>query len=468
MNYVKLFIVIFSINSFNINGQNSYFFTSHKAHTFPFEGSRGDSYKEKSDATVEKDFIIPAFEVISINFGVWAYNKYLTKEGWSDIGFNTMKSNIETGFQWDNDGFLMNQFAHPYHGSQYFSAARSNGLSFWESQPYAFGGSLMWELFMENEAPSYNDIINTPVSGALIGEITFRTADLVIDESRTGFARVLSEALAMIINPVKGLNRLARGKIWSIGEKKEKPDFSFSASIGTNSIFFDNKRENRKTYALTRLNLTYGNLMDVSEHEKPFDYFSVSSELDFTLTDNISTSSASGTLWDKKIKIWENSQTIIGVYKELDLLINTIYKFTATQATIILIRNRELPEDSGLTGSISASFIFLGGINSQYSSVEGKDYNLGPGAAAAVSLNYWLSNSLSIESSYKKYWIHTVSGAKGEEFAGHLNISINLHLSGHSFFGAELTLFHRHAYYTKYPETSEYDSAVKTYYTFAF
>ena len=107
-----------------------------------------------------------------------------------------MKENLRTGFKWDNDGFLMNQFMHPYHGSQYFNAARSNGLSFWESCLYPYGGSLMWELFMENQAPSYNDLINTPVSGILIGEISYRISDLIIDESKTGFMRFLTETAA--------------------------------------------------------------------------------------------------------------------------------------------------------------------------------------------------------------------------------------------------------------------------------
>ena len=64
-------------------------------------------------------------------------------------------------FCMDNDQFSTNLFAHPYHGNLYFNAARSNGLTFWESAPYAFAGSLMWEIAAEVEPPAINDLMAT-------------------------------------------------------------------------------------------------------------------------------------------------------------------------------------------------------------------------------------------------------------------------------------------------------------------
>ncbi len=415
-----------------------------------------------------KDFLLPAVEVIGINMGVWFYNKYLTREGWSDIGFNTMKQNLKTGFQWDNDGFLMNQFAHPYHGSQYYNAARSNGLSFWESALYPYGGSLMWELFMENQAPSYNDFVNTPVSGILIGEVTYRISDLIIDESKTGIGRILTEAAALIVNPTRGFNRLIKGEMWRISEKKINPRFSLSLSGGSNTIFFGNKKEAKKTFALARVTFTYGDLMKTEDHKNPFDYFALRSELCFTLDDNISNSMASGVIWDKEVNLFNSSKDIIGIYKELELLINTIYKFTATQATARI--TSEFPFENGNRISINAgiSGIFLGGVNSAYSSVEGKDYNLGPGLALGGGITCKLSERFSAAMNYKKFWIHTLSGAAGEEFAGYFNTSFNYHFREHSYFGLEFTLYHRHAYYDKYPSTDSYDTAIRSYYSFAF
>ena len=79
----------------------------------------------------------------------WAFNKYVTEGEWSNISFRTWSDNLKFPWQWDNNKFNNNQFAHPYHGSLYFNAGRANGYNFWESVPWAFGGSLMWELFGE-------------------------------------------------------------------------------------------------------------------------------------------------------------------------------------------------------------------------------------------------------------------------------------------------------------------------------
>ncbi|HQF41451.1 MAG TPA: DUF3943 domain-containing protein, partial [Ignavibacteriaceae bacterium] len=200
-------------------------------------------YSTKRDTTnsvtlnqVEKNYWLPAVEVVGLNFGVWATHRYLTKESWSAISWESIKNNFKNGFEWDADGYLINQFWHPYHGSNYYNTARSNGLSFWESAPYAFGGSLMWEYFMENESPSYNDIVNTPVTGIILGEISFRVSDLIIDESTSGFERVIREFSSTLIDPMKGFNRLIRGDMWKSGVKSEKHNFGAIISLGAHNV----------------------------------------------------------------------------------------------------------------------------------------------------------------------------------------------------------------------------------------
>jgi hypothetical protein len=62
---------------------------------------------------VKKNYWLPAASVIGLNFGVWGYHRYLSGESWSNISWETTKNNFKTGFQWDFDGYLMNQFLHP-------------------------------------------------------------------------------------------------------------------------------------------------------------------------------------------------------------------------------------------------------------------------------------------------------------------------------------------------------------------
>ena len=57
------------------------------------------------------------------------------------------------------------------------NSARSQGLTFWESAPYAAIGSLEWEFLGEREPPALNDLIATTMGGICIGEITYRISE---------------------------------------------------------------------------------------------------------------------------------------------------------------------------------------------------------------------------------------------------------------------------------------------------
>lgn len=77
------------------------------------------------------------------------------KHDWTpEYGYRHLKH----GFEWDDDHLHTNMFDHPYNGSIFFNAGRSTGFNFWQSELFAIGGSAMWEMFMECEYPSTNDI----------------------------------------------------------------------------------------------------------------------------------------------------------------------------------------------------------------------------------------------------------------------------------------------------------------------
>ncbi|MDR2914386.1 MAG: DUF3943 domain-containing protein [Tannerella sp.] len=113
-----------------------------------------------------------ALETVGFNLALGTFDRYVLKGDYAQISFSSIKKNFQTGFVWDNDKFATNMFGHPYEGGIYFSAARTNGLNFYESMPYALGGSLMWEFCMETDPPAINDLITTTVGGFSLGETT--------------------------------------------------------------------------------------------------------------------------------------------------------------------------------------------------------------------------------------------------------------------------------------------------------
>jgi len=131
----------------------------------------------------------------------------------------TWWDNMEQGWVWDLDDFGVNQIGHPYQGSNYFTAARANGLSYWESAGMTAFNSGTWEFFGETNHASMNDLINTTLGGMAIGEMLHRTAWLVRDTGATGKKRTWQEIGASVIDPLTGANRFLSGDASRVTEK---------------------------------------------------------------------------------------------------------------------------------------------------------------------------------------------------------------------------------------------------------
>ena len=87
-------------------------------------------------------------ETVGFNIGLWAFDRYVLKGHYAYISWNTIKENFRHGFEWDDDHLHTNMFDHPYNGSIFFNAGRSNGFNFWQSELFAIGGSAMGEMLM--------------------------------------------------------------------------------------------------------------------------------------------------------------------------------------------------------------------------------------------------------------------------------------------------------------------------------
>lgn len=184
----------------------------------------------------KKNFFRAAGEVFGMNMGLWAFDRYALKGHYAYISFETIKENFKHGFEWDNDHLNTNMFAHPYNGSLFFNAGRSNGFNFWQSELFAISGSAMWELFMECEYPSTNDIIATPVGGAALGEVFYRTSDMILDNRTAGGERLGREVASFIISPMRGITRIITGEAWKkshvSGKEFSNVPFNLNLSLG--------------------------------------------------------------------------------------------------------------------------------------------------------------------------------------------------------------------------------------------
>src|SRR5512138_409452 len=121
-----------------------------------------------------------------------------------DVSWDNFTDHLDGPWWYDEDQFATNQFGHPYEGSMYYGAARSMGLSFYESWLMSEIGSFLWETGGETEPPSVNDQITTPIAGSILGEVLYRVSSRLVSAMSPGFWREISVAA---VSPFHGLNR---------------------------------------------------------------------------------------------------------------------------------------------------------------------------------------------------------------------------------------------------------------------
>src|ERR1035441_3371453 len=161
----------------------------------------GDLLNDDTAYNLRYPFWKPAIEVIAMNALIFSADRYFFKYDYStSVSLSTWNHNMKTGWAWDSDRFGMNFSSHPYTGSIYFNAGRSNGYGYFGSLCYSLEGSLMWEYFGENTLPSYNDLINTSLNGAFLGEILYRISSNILDDRTKGRERVFREIAAGLID----------------------------------------------------------------------------------------------------------------------------------------------------------------------------------------------------------------------------------------------------------------------------
>ena len=381
-----------------------------------------------------KAFWRASAEVVGMNVGLWAFDRYIQKGAFAYISWETIKENFKHGFEWDNDHLSTNMFAHPYNGSLFYNAGRSNGYNYWQSSLFAIGGSAMWEMFMEKEYPSTNDIIATPIGGAAIGEVLYRTSDLIIDDRATGAERFGREIAGFIISPMRGFTRLVTGRAWQYrstpGRSFGVPPVRLSFSLGARILFFHNEQNYTKGGLTGRINIEYGDKFE-EKTLHPYDYFTFLLDLDVIKTQPLlSRLEIQGRLLGRQIVDTRNTKLSVGLYQHFDYFdSDTIssyenkwalnaclvpYKF-GTPASIgggMLIQH-DHSYAWRIEGNAHANAIVLGGILSDLYRSYHRNYNWGMGFSlkGGIKFSYprWRINA-SLDARF--YRLYSIKGYK--------------------------------------------------------
>jgi|GEM_PF-1908848 len=168
------------------------------------KSNKPDSEKYNTDmkTVLKTSGVLAGVQVLNMVALLYLVPRSLTRWDDPDLFANiptTLKDSFTKPPVWDKDHWSANYVSHPYVGSVYYNALRSQDYSPLNSLLFATFQSTFWEYFIESifERPSIQDLIITPITGALIGEGSHY---LTHKMSRNGF-NTLEKVVVTLINP---------------------------------------------------------------------------------------------------------------------------------------------------------------------------------------------------------------------------------------------------------------------------
>jgi hypothetical protein len=380
----------------------------------------------------------PAVQTLGALTFTWAIDRFVFQADYAHIGPSTWKENTYRGvyrWEWDNDRFGINFIGHPYSGALSYNTARCTGYNYYQSFGFAVGGSLMWEYFGENTHPSYNDIMNTPISGAFLGEVLYRLSSNVLDDRTRGTERAFREIAVGIIDPVRGFNRLIQGKTFRTTNKEvyEKNPVNISLYSGIHMVndpsqgIFGKGTNN----VMINAQFDYGNPFELRSR-RPFDFFKVRIDANFGVgrkfVDNVI---GSGILFGKNLEVGKIS-ILVGGFQYYDYWDSKMFELGAIGFGGGVDTKLPITNSVNLYTRIHLAVMPLAGNSTKFGpdTSQFKDYSYGDGLEGKFECMLNFGKYVNLSMIYYYYMVHTYAGGlPGDNYISILKprITVNLY-----------------------------------------
>jgi opacity protein-like surface antigen len=396
-------------------------------------------------------FLTAAGEIALVELLPWGFDRYVTQEDFAFISLRSVKENFKNGFGYDRDSFNINQASHPFHGSLYFNAARSNGYGYWESGAFTLAGSFLWECCMENTQPSINDIVNTTLGGMSRGEMAHRLGVMLRDNTASGFTRFWRELAGAIVDPVGGFNRLAHGETsrqFANPDERFPSRFSVVGDLGYRHIGGGAADPNQ---AIVSLSAVYGDAF-AGEIRKPFDTFWLEADISST---GVSRVEGRGVL-----KGWELSDStarfrhILGVFQEYEYFSNESQVFAAQIFSVGLLSRYSLGPNLKISTDVTAIAFPLAGIRTTdfLNPETGRSYDYAPGGGFRVAGRLYRKEWEIVRLGYGVAFARTANGTSSSNTLQFFRASARLPLTRSLGVGGGYSWYSRKTTYSGFQE----------------
>ncbi|MCI0920179.1 DUF3943 domain-containing protein [Sphingobacterium rhinopitheci] len=376
-----------------------------------------DTLFDFSDASVTrpKHFWRAGTEWLLIQAVPATFNRFIRRDPYSYISFkNFIKHQGLGAWQWDDNQFSTNQIDHPYHGQLYFNAFRSNGYNFYQSSLATLAGSYIWETAGETQAPSINDLVNTTFGGIILGEMTHRVSRNILARNRKGGYNLGNEIVALLVNPLNGLNRILDGKWGKPVDKYYAVDSSVIHAVVELGVRRFDAQDNE--YIQTGKNSIFGRLRffyNNGDHnyKRPFDEFSVNLEVgngDSTFVNAINVHALLSGAEFFKTKTGEHFGTLNAHY---DVYNNDAFFYGAQSIVYNWNSKFKYKNDNKFNISVGAGAVLLAAVPDPYLLYgDARNYNYGSGVSYRFRGELSVFQRLLISGNYNGGYFHTISG----------------------------------------------------------
>jgi hypothetical protein len=419
-------------------------------------------YNTSTKARNAGSYLWPLLDVAAVNFSLWSIS-YLSGAPFAHVTPTIWKENLQTGFQWDDNEFEVNQFAHPYQGGMYFTAARVHGLNFWEAVPYTLFGSLSWEFFAETEQPSTNDWLTTTWGGFMFGESLYRLSNSILDDSTSGSKRFWKEFAALAVNPVNGLDRLFSGQAWADGPPGEQIPLGIDLRLGADGVGLSPGTGWGKTFRAW-VRFDYGDLYAKPAISTPFEAFNLSAQLSFSSSIFGQGIDGTGVLLANRFNMGDSSVNLIAWVLSFEYFTNGTTKMLTRDAAGVYSLGEmgtgpawfgRVTLGSGFTldSEVDVLAVPTGAMTSPYAKYDAnRSYNYGLGGALKAEVNLRHERLGRLYAKVDRYLYYVVDGATGVEHAGVFQLGAYANIyAGHGI-GVTATRYDRNSYYDDYPD----------------
>lgn len=416
-----------------------------------------NSHPAVKPPVLTKHFGRAATELLLVEVLPWSWDKFLKKADYANISFKTVGHNLQpSSWTWDDDNFQTNQIGHPYHGSQFYTAFRANGYTFWQSVPAALVGSYIWESTAENQPPAINDFINTSFGGVVLGEMTYRLSNKIVNNQARGFKRQASEVIALVINPMNGLNRILRGQWGKVsGNSKERDSSKISAQFGAGIRGFDAVKSNGASFGwYGSIKLLYGTPYE--HYDIPFSNIAINTEFGKDDSSKVNIVSVYGSLAGWEISSTEKYQHLAVLSANYDYIHNEAFFYGGQSVKINLLSEFDLSEKNKINTSLGAGPIILAAVPDQYLYLpHGRNYDYVTGFGINGSGRFTIDDKFMVAINYKGGWMKTINGIRSHYFLHTASTEISYQVLKQIAFGAETGYFNLRGYYQNYPNVSK-------------